>query len=140
MYVLKGGTTNVLAARMRDVFSTSGGGGVLRKGTWPHERSKETSRNAKKIFAKTPNIGAEATGEGRWLSPSAMPATQTAAATTASTAAAQCHQCHACGQVGCEQVVSNLCEDKLCQDKLCVDKLCEDKLCVGKLCVDKLCV
>ena len=40
------------------------------KGTWPHERSKETSRNAKKIFAKTPNLGAEATGQGhssRWI-------------------------------------------------------------------------
>ena len=28
MYILKGRTTNLLTARMRDVFSTSGGGGV----------------------------------------------------------------------------------------------------------------
>ena len=40
-------------------FPTSGGGGVCvmmaengGKGTWPHERSKETSRNAKNILQK----------------------------------------------------------------------------------------
>ena len=74
--------------------------------------------------------------ERKWMSPSARPATQKAAASTASFGNPVRHQSQSNVTKLC---VDKLCVNKLCEDKLCVDKLCEDKLCVDKLCVQAVC-
>ena len=94
------------------------------------------------------------------MSPSATPATQTAAAHMAANGTQARHQSQpsaisatpATQSDGPSPSVGKWCVSKWCVNKLCVNKLCVgkwyvgklcvsvSKLCVGKFCVSKLCV